>query len=116
MCQYDDPCVFVLLFQIGLQPLKLLFTDSGHWIRHIVENDEMNSIVIERVMEIAEEFLVGFAAVQRGIMLACHEAYSLHFELADDVTELRHAVPAYTPIVGGLGEMSRKADEIRLFT
>ena len=115
MCQYDDPCVLVLLFQICLQPLNLLFTDSGHWIRDIVENDEMNTIVIECVVEIAEELLVSVAAVQRGVMLSCHETHGLHFELTDDVTELRHALPAYPSIVGGLGEIAGEDDEIRLF-
>src|SRR5215510_13339314 len=74
----------------------------------------MNALVIEGVMKIAEELLVGVSTIQRRVMFPRHEPHCFCFQLTDDVTEFSHAVSADVPIVGGLSEIACEHDKIRL--
>lgn len=76
MRQHDDAVVGFALLEIGRQPGELCVAQPGARIGNIVEHDEMYALVVERVMRRAEEFPVGLAGVERGIVLARHEAPS----------------------------------------
>lgn len=76
MRQHDDAVVGFALLEIGRQPGELCVAQPGARIGNIVEHDEMHALVVERVMRRAEEFPVGLAGVERGIVLARHEAPS----------------------------------------
>src|SRR2546425_3679351 len=65
-------------------------------------------------MQVAEELLVGFAAIQRGVMFPRHESHGFDLELTHDVTKFGHPVAPYLPVVGGLSEIAGEDKEIRL--
>ena len=56
--------------EIFFQPRDLFSADGGTSKGHVVEGDEMNAAMIERVMRLAEVFAEERAAVERGIVLA----------------------------------------------
>src|SRR4030095_12136545 len=96
-----------------LQPLQLFFTYSSPWIGDVVQHDEMNAFVIEGVMKVAEKLLVCFTTIQRSIVFPRHKPHCLHVELAHNVAEFGHAVPAYLPIIRRLCEVAGEDNEIR---
>ena len=51
---------------------------TGHRIGDVVERDEVDALMIERLVQIAEEFLVGRAGVRTGVVLAGHELHQRH--------------------------------------
>jgi hypothetical protein len=75
--QHHDAVVGLALLEIGRQPGELLVAELGARIGNIVEYDEMHALVVERVVQGAEELLIGLALVERGIVLARHEAHVL---------------------------------------
>ena len=83
-------------------------------VGHVVEHDEVHALVVERVVRLAEELLVGLALVERRVVLAGHEAHVLHLEFADDVAEFRQALPALLGVVGGVREVAGEHDEVGL--
>ncbi len=74
----------------------------------------MHALEIEGVVRLAEELLVGRAAVERGIVLAGHEVHILHPQILDDVLELGHALAPLRRIVGGMGQIAGEDDEVGL--
>jgi hypothetical protein len=74
----------------------------------------VHAFVIERVVRGAEEFFIGCALVERGIMLAGHQAQRLYLQLGDDRLELAHALLPHRYVVGGVGEIAGEDDEVRL--
>ena len=73
----------------------------------------MDSFVIERIIQFSEEFLVGVAAIQRGIMLASHVVDRRYVELTGNVLELRHPAAALFDIIGSVGQIAGEHDEVR---
>src|SRR5215510_16183142 len=80
----------------------------------VIQRDEMNALVVEGVMKVAEEFLVGLAAIQRRVVLAGHKAHGLDPELTDNLLELGHPCAPHFGIVGGVGQVAGEDDEVRL--
>ena len=74
----------------------------------------MHALVVEGVVGGAEELLEGFALVERGVVLARHEAHVLDAERRDDLLEALHARAPLLPIVGGVGEVAGEDDEVGL--
>ncbi len=74
----------------------------------------MHALVVERVVGVAEELLVGLALIERRVVLAGHEADVGHLELLDDVAELGEALAALLAVVGGVGQVAGEDDEIGL--
>jgi hypothetical protein len=66
----------VELRQVRLQPFELRLTEDRRRLRRVVEHDEVDPLMVERVMERpAEDFEIGFATVQRRIVFAGEEAH-----------------------------------------
>jgi hypothetical protein len=112
--QHDDAIVGLALLEIGGKPGELLVAELGRRVGDVVESDEVHALVVEGVVRGAEELLVGLAAVERGVVLARHEAHVLHRERRDDLAEALHALAADLGIVGGMGEIAGEDDEVRL--
>ena len=72
----------------------------------------MHALVVERVVERAEELLVGLALVERGVVLARHKAHVLDTQRRDDLAEALHALAPQLGIVGGVGEVAGEDDEV----
>ena len=114
MRQDHDPVVALALLQVGLEPAQLLLADAGGAIRHVVERDEVHALVIEGVMRRPEELLVGRPVIERGVVLAGHEAHIGIFQPARQVAEFRQPAAALAGIVGGVGQVAREHHEVRL--
>ena len=83
-------------------------------IGDVVEGDEVHALVVEGVVRGAEELLVGLALVERGVVLARHEAHVLDGERRDDLLEALHALAPLLAVVGGVGEVAGEDDEVGL--
>ena len=81
-------------FEVGGEPGELLVAQLGGRIGDVVEGDEVHALVVERVVGGAEELLEGLALVERGVVLARHEAHVLDAERRDDLAEALHALRA----------------------
>src|SRR5215510_11383374 len=75
----------------------------------------MHALVIEGVMKIAEKFPIGFAPVERSVMLSGHKAHGLDLELTGDLPELRHPLSSNFRIVRGVSQVAGEDDEVGLF-
>ena len=75
----------------------------------------MHTLVVEDIVGGTEELLVRRAAVQRGIVLAGHEAHVLDLELADDGLELSQTPTPLDGVVGGVRQVAREDDEVGRF-
>ena len=73
MREHDDRRGRVERLQIVLEPSQLCAPDHGHRIGNVVERDEVNAFVVERVVQVAEELAVNDAGVGCGVVLARHE-------------------------------------------
>src|SRR5439155_24452095 len=87
----DDRLALPKLGKVGFQPAELLVADGRRRVRNVVDDDEVDALVIEGVMELAEELLEGLALVEGGIVLSGQVVNRLHLEPAGDVLEARHA-------------------------
>src|SRR4029077_3251463 len=74
----------------------------------------MYALVVERVMGGAEELLEGLALVERGVVLARHEADVLDAERAHDLTEALGARAPLIAVFGRMGEVTGEDDEVGL--
>jgi len=113
MGKYDHRRVGVLLGQILFEPCELIIAERGARIGDIVEHDEMNALVIERVIRVTKELTIGGTTIQRGIMLTRHEVHGLDIEVADDFPEFAQAPTPFRGIIGGMGQVAREHDEVR---
>ena len=113
MRQHDDAIVGFALLEIGRQPGELCVAQPGARIGNIVEHDEMHALVVERVMRRAEEFPVGLAGVERGIVLARHEAHVFYAQRQNDLAEALHAGAALLRVIGRVGKIAGEDDEVR---
>ena len=73
----------------------------------------MHALVIEGVIEFAEQLLIGFAPVEGGVVLPGHEANVLHLEAGGDLAELFHSLTPHTRVVRGVSQVAGEDDEIR---
>ncbi len=112
--QHDDRLRLVELLEVGGQPGELRLAEAAGRIRDVVERDEVHALVVEGVVRLAEELLVGLALVERGVMLAGDEAHGLDLELLDDVAELGEALAALLRVVGRVGQIAGEDDEVGL--
>ena len=64
MGEHDDVRVLRLLFEVGREPLQLLVADQRARIGYVVQGDEVHALVVEGVVGLAKELLVGLAAVE----------------------------------------------------
>src|ERR1043166_2801829 len=87
-------------------------SDPRAQIGDVVEHDEMNALVVERVVRRAEELLECLAVVERRVVLTRHEADGLDVELAHHALELRQTLAALDRAVGRMGEVAGKHDEV----
>ena len=62
------------LAQIGGEPGDLRLAELLVGVRRVVEHDEVIALVVEGVVELAEELLVSLAAVLLGVVVAGREA------------------------------------------
>src|SRR5262245_62766220 len=107
--------VALQLPEVRLQPFELRFADDSFRVRDIIQRYEMHALVIEGVMKIAEKFLIGFATVERSVMLSGHKAHGLDLELTGDLPELRHPLSSNFRIVRGVSQVAGEDDEVGLF-
>src|ERR1700677_2554986 len=73
MREYDNGRGFRKAGEIGLHPGELRGTDLGPSGRYVIECDEVNAAMIERVMGGTDEFTEHHPTVERGIILTRHE-------------------------------------------
>ena len=114
MRENDDRRVPLLHAQISLQPGQLRLADPRGRIRDVVQRDEMHALVVEAVMRRPEELGPRFAAVERCIMLAGHEADVLILQPASDLLELRQPPPPLGRVVSRVREITGEHNEVRL--
>src|SRR4030095_7024164 len=112
--RHDGRVAFQLL-EVRLQPLELRFADDRLRIRDVVKGDEMHALVIEGVVKISKEFLVGFTTVKRSVMLSRHKPHSPGPEIADYFAELSHPCAPLFGIIRGMRQVAGEDYEIRLF-
>ena len=74
----------------------------------------MHTFVVEAVVARAEKFLPRLPVVERGVVLARHEAQVLVLQALDDVAKLGQAPPSLLRIVRRVREVAGEDDEIRL--
>ena len=70
--------------------------------------------MVERVLGGAEELLVGLRLVERGVVLARHEAHVLDAQRRDDLAKALHTLAPKLGIVGGVCEVAGEDDEVGL--
>jgi hypothetical protein len=102
MCEHDDELFHVELLQIRAKPGELSLADRRARIGHVVQHDEVDSLVVEGVVELAEKLLVRLSRVERSVMFACHKTEVLHLEPADDLLELGHSFPTLVVVIRGM--------------
>ena len=68
----------------------------------------------EAVVRRAEELAVGLAVIERGIVLAGHEADLFRAQAGDQLLELREAPAPLGTVVGGVREIAGEDDEVGL--
>src|SRR2546426_9311442 len=74
----------------------------------------MHALVVERVMRLTEELLVGLAAVEGSVVLSRHEADVLYLERADDLLEFGEALSPHLRVVGRMSQIAGEHDEVGL--
>ena len=114
MGENDDRLLLAELGEIGFQPGQLLVTDDRAGIGNVVDDDEMNALVIEGIVELAEEFLERLALIEGGIVLSGQVVNRLHLEPAGDVLEASHTLAAHLVVVRGVRQVAGEDDEVRL--
>ncbi len=114
MGEDDDRRLVAELLQISLQPRELRVADDRARVRDVVEDDEVHALVVEGVVQLAEELLEGLAVVERGVVLAGQIPHGLHLEPAGDVLEALHALLPLFGVVGRVREVAGEDDEVRL--
>ena len=87
---------------------------SGLSARHVIERDEVDALVIERVIAVAEVLPVQNAAVERGVVFARDRVDGARLESARDRLEQLHALRVRVAIVGVVSQIAGKEYEIRL--
>ena len=110
--RHDGRLAFQLL-EVCLQPFELRFADDRLRIGDVVKGDEMHALVIEGVVKISKEFLVGFTTVKRSV--SRHKPHSLDPQLADNFAELSHPFAPLFGIIRGMRQVAGEDYEIRLF-
>ena len=96
------------------EPGELLVAQPGGGIGDVVEGNEVRALVVERVVGRTEELAIGLTLVQRGVVLARHEAHVLDGERGDDLAEALHALATQLGIVSGVREIAGEDDEVGL--
>jgi hypothetical protein len=74
----------------------------------------MDILVVEAIVEVAEELAVRFSAVQRGVMLAGQKENILVFQARDDVPKLGHATSTLLGVICRMRQVPGKYNKIRL--
>jgi hypothetical protein len=100
--------------EIVLQPRQLLGTDGRLAEGDVVERDEVDAAVIERVVRLAEVLAEQRAAVERGVVLARHVQPLRDLEARADLAELREAARVLRRVFAVVRQIAREEDEVRL--
>src|SRR5580658_8586238 len=92
--------------EIRLHPGDLLGSYHGPSRGHIVERDEMNAAMVERVMRRAHELAEHVAAVESGVVLARHYLQLRAANLARDLLEQFEALGVLVGRVSVVGQIA----------
>ena len=115
MREHDDRRVRRAAREVVLEPRELRLAQYRRRLRGVVEHDEVHALVIEGVVQRAtEDFEVGLAAVERGVVLAVEVAHLRHREPGCDLLDLAQPRAAHGRIVGSLREVAGEHHEVRL--
>ena len=114
MREHDHRRSGLELLQIGGEPGDLGVAELLVRVGRVVENDDVIALVVEGVVQLAEELLIRVAAVFLRVVIARHEADILDLERGDHVADLGHAAAALGGIVGRVRHVAGEGDEIRL--
>src|ERR1700733_13349817 len=107
MREHDDGGGFREPREVRLHPRDLLGSYDGSSRGHIVERDEMNAAMVERVMRRAHELAEHVAAVESGVVLARHYLQLRAANLARDLLEQFEALGVLVGRIGVVGQISR---------
>src|SRR5438270_7853553 len=113
--EYDDAAVARLLGEVRGEPGELLVADAARRIGDVVERDEVHALMREAVVRRTEELAIRLAVIERGIVLAGHEADLFRAQAGDQLLELRAAPAPLGRIVGGAREIAGENDEVGLW-
>ena len=114
MGKHDHRRSRLQLLQVGGEPGDLRVAELLVRVGRVVENDEVIALVVEGIVQLAEELLIGLAAIFLRVVIAGHEADVLDLERRDHVAHLRHAAAALGRIVGRVSHVAGEGDELRL--
>jgi len=111
--QHDDPAFLVAILQVGAEPLELLVTKGGVWIRHVVQDDEVHPLVVKGVVGLAESLLVSLSFVQGCVVFAGQKLDVLDLEFSDYLAELLHTPPPRCVVVGCVRQVASETRQSR---
>ena len=116
MGEHDDGLPRRLGGEVRLPPQQLRVAQNRGRVGRVVEHDEMNALVVKRVVHRAtENLLIRLAAIKRRVVLARHVAY-WHVDSARHLAKLAEPGSTHFRVIRRVRQIPREHHEVGLVT